>query len=39
MHAGVDAISMALGAFLCRADIVSGPGLMGSAMLLHLPNS
>jgi trimethylamine---corrinoid protein Co-methyltransferase len=37
MHAGVDDAQIALGAFLGRPDVVSGPGLMGSAMVLHLP--
>ena len=37
MHMGVDAEPMALTAFLAGADLVSGPGLMDSAMLLYLP--
>jgi len=37
MHMGIDDEPMTLAAFLTGPDIVSGPGLMDSAMLLFLP--
>ena len=37
MHAGIDALSTALSSFLCHPDVVSGPGTLGSSMLLYLP--
>ena len=37
VHAGIDMMTMAMNSFLVKPDIISGPGLLDSAMLLNLP--
>jgi trimethylamine--corrinoid protein Co-methyltransferase len=37
VHAGIDMMPMAMNSFLACPDVISGPGLLDSAMLLNLP--